>query len=96
MPLLATDVIGDGSDCGNSCGGNGGSGNDGACRSFSGVMFKILHIKSNILNIKLDPPVVVEDRQHTVLAAHVVTTIRRLTNTQRWGQATVAKAEAKG
>jgi hypothetical protein len=48
------------------------------------------------LNIKLDPPVVVEDRQHTVLAAHVVTTIRRLTNTQRWGQATVAKAEAKG
>ena len=54
LPLLATDVIGDGSDCGNSCGGNGGSGNDGACRSFSGVMFKILHITSNILNIKLD------------------------------------------
>ena len=54
LPLLATDVIGDGNNCGNSCGGNGGSGNDGACRSFSGVMFKILHITSNILNIKLD------------------------------------------
>jgi hypothetical protein len=48
------------------------------------------------LNINLDPPVVVEDRQHTVLAVHVVTMMRRLTNAQRWGQATVAKAEAKG
>ena len=53
MPLLAADVIGDGDNCGNRCGGNGGSGNDGALRYFSGVMFKILHIKSNILNIKL-------------------------------------------
>ncbi len=31
-----------------------GSGDIGVFRSFSGVMFKILHIKSNILNIKLD------------------------------------------
>ena len=54
MPLLAADVIGDGDDCGNGCGGNGGSGDNGAFRSFSKVMFKILHIKSNILNIKLD------------------------------------------
>ena len=42
--------------------------------------------RSNILNINLDPPVVAENRQHTVLVAHVVTTIRRLTNAQRWGQ----------
>ena len=54
LPLLAADVIGNGGDCGNGCGGNGGSGNNGAFRSFSGLMFKILHIKSNILNIKLD------------------------------------------
>jgi hypothetical protein len=54
LPLLAANVIGKGGDCGNGCGGNGGSGKDGAFRSFSGVMFKILHIKSNILNIKLD------------------------------------------
>ena len=54
MPLLAADVIGDGSNCGNGCGRNGGSVNNGTFRSFSGVMFKILHIKSNILNIKLD------------------------------------------
>ena len=44
--------------------------------------------------INLDPPVVVEDRQLTVLAAHVVMTMRRLTNAQRRGQATVVKAEA--
>jgi len=54
LPLLAADVIGDGGDCGNDCGGNGGSGDDGAFRSFPGLIFKILHIKSNILNIKLD------------------------------------------
>jgi len=46
------------------------------------------------LNINFDPPVVVEDRQLAVLAAHVVTTMRRLTNAQRRGRATVAKAEA--
>ena len=46
------------------------------------------------MNINLDPPVVVEDRQLAVLVAHVVTMMRRLTNTQRRGQATVAKAEA--
>jgi len=54
LPLLAADVIGDGSDCGNGCGRNGGIDDNGTFRSFSGVMFKILHIKSNILNIKLD------------------------------------------
>jgi len=54
LPLLAADVIGDGDDCGNGCGGNGGSSDNGAFRSFSRVMFKILHIKSNILNIKPD------------------------------------------
>ena len=57
-------------------------------------MFKILLSKSNILNINLDPPVVVEDRQLVVLAAHVVTTMRRLTNAQQRGQPTVAKTEA--
>jgi hypothetical protein len=46
------------------------------------------------LIINLDPPVIVEDRQLTVLVAHVVMTMRRLTNAQRRGQATVAKAEA--
>jgi len=40
------------------------------------------------------PPIIVEDRQLVVLAAHITTTIRRLVNAQRWGQATVAKAEA--
>jgi len=54
LPLLAANVIGDSRDCGNGCGGNGGSGDGGAFRSFSGMMFKILHIKSKILNIKLD------------------------------------------
>jgi hypothetical protein len=54
LPLLAADFIGDGGNCGNGCGGKDGSGNCRAFRSFSGVMFKILHIKSNILNIKLD------------------------------------------
>jgi len=34
--------------------------------------------------------------QLAVLAAHAVTTIRRLTNVQGRGQATVAKAEAEG
>ncbi len=63
-------------------------------RSFSGVMFKHYFSKSNILNINLDQPVIVEDRQLAVLAAHVATTIRRLTNAHRLGQATVAKAEA--
>ena len=57
-------------------------------------MFKILLSKSNILNINLDPPVIVEDRQLVVLAAHVAATMRSLTNAQRRGQPTVAKAEA--
>ena len=51
--------------------------------------------KSNILNIYLDPPVVDEDRQLVVLTAHVATTMRRLTNVQRRGQPTVAKAEVR-
>ena len=46
------------------------------------------------MNINLDPPIVIEDRQLAVLAAHVAATMRRLTNVQRRGQATVAKAEA--
>ena len=46
------------------------------------------------MNINLDPPVIIEDRQLAVLAAHVATMLRRLTNLQRRGQATVAKAEA--
>jgi hypothetical protein len=46
------------------------------------------------LNINRDPPVIVEDMQLAVLAAHVTTPMRKLTNTQRRGQATVAKAEA--
>jgi hypothetical protein len=46
------------------------------------------------LNINLDPPVVVEDRQLAVLAAHVTTTMRRLMNLQRWGLATVVKGKA--
>jgi hypothetical protein len=45
------------------------------------------------LNINLDPPVVIEDRQLVMLAAHVSTPMRKLTNTQRRGQAIVAKAE---
>jgi hypothetical protein len=51
---MAADVIGDSEDCGNGCSRNGVSSNGGAFRSFSGLMFKILNIKSNILNIKLD------------------------------------------
>jgi hypothetical protein len=43
-----------GNNCGKGCGRNGCSDDDGAFRSFTGVMFKILLIKSNILNIKLD------------------------------------------
>jgi hypothetical protein len=46
------------------------------------------------LNINLDPPVVVEDRQLVVLAAHIVTMMRRLRNAQWLGQTTVAKSEA--
>jgi hypothetical protein len=46
------------------------------------------------LNINLDPPIVIDDKQLAVLVAQVVTTMRRLTNAQRRGQATVAKAEA--
>jgi hypothetical protein len=46
------------------------------------------------LSINLDPPVVVEDRQLVVLAAHVATTMRTLTNAQQRGQVTVVKAEA--
>jgi hypothetical protein len=42
----------------------------------------------------LTPPIVVEDRQLAVLVVHVATTMRRLTNVQWRGQATVAKAEA--
>ena len=59
-------------------------------------MFKIVLIKSNISKINLNPPIVVEDMQLAVLAAHAVTTMRRLTNAQGRGQATVAKAEAEG
>jgi hypothetical protein len=47
------------------------------------------------LNINLDLPVDVEDRQHAVLVAHIMTTMRRLMNAQRQGQTTVAKAEAE-
>ncbi len=46
------------------------------------------------MNINLDPPAVIENRQLAVLAAHVATTMRRLTNAQWRGQATVVKAEA--
>jgi hypothetical protein len=46
------------------------------------------------LSINLDPPVVIEDRQPTVLVAHVAITMMRLMNVQRLGQATVVKAEA--
>jgi hypothetical protein len=46
------------------------------------------------LSINLDPPVVVEDRQLVVLAAHVATKMRTLTNAQQRGQVTVVKAEA--
>ncbi len=46
------------------------------------------------MNINLDLPVVIEDRQLAVLAAHVATTMRKLTNAQQQGEATVAKAEA--
>jgi hypothetical protein len=54
LSLLAADVIGNGGGCGNGCYGKGGSGDDGALRYFSRVMFKILHILSNIFSIKLD------------------------------------------
>ena len=54
IALLAANVIGDGDDCGNRCGRNGRSDNGGAFRSFSEVMFKILHYKSNHLNIKYE------------------------------------------
>ena len=57
-------------------------------------MFKILLSKSNVLNINVDPPVVIEYRQLMVLAVHVATTMRKLTKAQRRGQPTVAKAEA--
>ena len=63
-------------------------------RSFSGRCSKYYFSKSNILNINLDPPVVVKDRQLAVLVAHVATPMRKLMNAQRRGQATVAKAEA--
>ena len=46
------------------------------------------------MNINFDPPIVIEDRQLAVLVAHIAMTMRRLTNTQQQGQATVAKAEA--
>ena len=46
------------------------------------------------MNINLYSPIVVKDRQLTVLVVHVATTMRRLMNAQWWGQATVAKAEA--
>jgi hypothetical protein len=44
--------------------------------------------------MNLDPPVVAEDRQLAVLAAHVAMPMRKLMNAQRRGQATVTKAEA--
>ncbi len=47
------------------------------------------------MNINLDLPFDVEDRQHAVLAAHVMPMMRRLMNAQRRGQTTVAKAEAE-
>jgi hypothetical protein len=46
------------------------------------------------LNINLDPSVIIKDRQLAVLVAHVATAMRRLTNVQWHGQATVVKAEA--
>jgi len=46
------------------------------------------------LNFNIDPHVVVEDRQLAVLTVLVVTTMKRLTNAQWRGQATVAKAES--
>jgi len=46
------------------------------------------------VNINLDLPVVVEDRQLAVLAVHAATTMGRLMNAQLRGQATVAKGEA--
>jgi len=57
-------------------------------------MFKLFLSKRNILNIILDQPAVVEDRQLAVLVAHVLTMMRRLMHTQWRGQATVVKAEA--
>ena len=46
------------------------------------------------MNINLDPLVIIEDRQLSVLVAHVAITMRRLTNAYWRGQATVAKADA--
>ena len=46
------------------------------------------------MNINLDPPTIIENRQLAVLAAHVLTMMRRLMHKQRRGQTTVAKAEA--
>ena len=43
------------------------------------------------MNTNLDPPAIVKDRRLAVLAAHIATTLRRLTNAQRRGQATVAR-----
>jgi hypothetical protein len=57
-------------------------------------MFNILLSKSKILNINLDLPIVVKDRQLMVLGAHIATMMRRLMNAQRRGQPTVAKVEA--
>jgi hypothetical protein len=57
LPLLAADVIGDGGDCGKGCGGNGGSGDGGALRNSSGVMFKILNINRNTtMGAYMHPP----------------------------------------
>jgi hypothetical protein len=78
------------------CKGSGGSGDGGAWDHSQGNCSKHYFSKSNILNINLDPPVVIEDRQLAVLAAHVATTIRRLKNAQRRGQATVVKTVAEG
>ena len=44
LPPLAADFIGVGSDCGNGCGGNGGSGDDGAFRSSSGLRGDVKNI----------------------------------------------------
>jgi hypothetical protein len=63
-------------------------------RSKQGRCSKNYISKRNIWNIKRDPPVVVEDRQLVVLAAHDTMRMRRLMNAHRQGQATVAKIEA--
>jgi len=46
------------------------------------------------LNINLDPPIIIEDRQLAVLAAHITPMMRRLMNTKQREQGRVAKAEA--